>query len=212
MRAPNVFCLTPPIGPIAPVERDLARRDHPAAAVDVRSELLQDVECERQPRGRPTDPTQVDVDLERQLDVGSLRDADPDDRPAGLARRLDRPHGHRRDLAVAPHPEHDAVSGVHVLERAAKLLRRADRTAARAHDHVARIELGRCRRVGGNPLDERAARSRLHVEAGLLQRDGCCDLLRPCHLAQPVLVPVLERRARRHDLLLRHEASHRPAG
>ena len=43
------------------------------------------------------------------------------------------------------------------------------------------------------------------LKAGLFQRDGCGDLLRACHLAQAVQVPVLERRSGRNDLVRRHE-------
>ena len=63
------------------VELDLARRRHLEPAVDVAAQLLDDVEREREPGRGAADAGQVDLDVDRQLDVRELLDLDPDDRP-----------------------------------------------------------------------------------------------------------------------------------
>ena len=119
--------------------------------------------------------------------------------------RLDRSHRHRLELAVAPDAEHDVVTGMDAGERRPELARGEDRLAARRHDHVALVELGRRRSVGGDRFDERTLVGGLHLEACLLERHGGRDLLGTRHLAQPVLVPGLERRAGGYHLVTRDE-------
>src|SRR6478736_3951192 len=84
----------------APVQLDLARRGHPASAGDVVPELLVDLEREGKARGRAADVAEVDVHLQRQLDLGVLRDAYADDRPLRVVRRGDRRNGARDDFVV----------------------------------------------------------------------------------------------------------------
>ena len=85
------------------VERERAGRRDPAAVGDVASELARDLEREREPGRRAADATEVDVDVERQLDLRVLVDEDADDRPRRVRRARDRAHRDVDRLAVAPH-------------------------------------------------------------------------------------------------------------
>ena len=66
------------------VELDLARRRDAEAAVDVAAQFVDHVEGEGEPGRRPADAAEVDVDADRELDVGELLDLDSDDRTARL--------------------------------------------------------------------------------------------------------------------------------
>ena len=76
--APITFCLMPPIGSTLPSSASSPVADDPPALVDVRAELVDDVEREREPRRGAADGPRVDVDR---------RPAGRSSPPAGRSRR-----------------------------------------------------------------------------------------------------------------------------
>ena len=74
----------------AAVELDLSRHGNVQAAIDVALPRLDDIEREGEPGRRPSDTAEIDLDVERQLDVGELLDLDADDRAPVFLRALDR--------------------------------------------------------------------------------------------------------------------------
>jgi hypothetical protein len=76
--------LDPPDGQDRPVESQLASRRDLASVSDVASELARDLESEGKTRGWAADSTEVDVDIERKLDVRGLVNRDADDGPVRL--------------------------------------------------------------------------------------------------------------------------------
>ena len=109
-RAPITFCLTPPIGitspssSIAPVTATSSPR-----STSPRS-FLDDVEREREARGRAADAAEVDLDVDRQLDVGRLLDLDADDRPARLLGARDRADLDLLGAVASPDAKPDALA------------------------------------------------------------------------------------------------------
>ena len=189
LRAPNVFCFTPPIGPTAPSSAisPVATTRRPRST-SVPSSWRTSSANGSPADGPPTPPRSMST-LSGSLMSAACATRIPMIARPGSVGDSTVSHRHRLHLAVAANAEDDVVAGVDAVERRGAAAPGADRRPRAADDHVARVELGRRRCVGRDRLDEGAARRRLDVVAGLLERDGGGDLLRARHLAQPVLVP-----------------------
>ena len=197
-RAPIVFCSRPPTGTTSPSSSSSPVTAIRASAVDVAAELVEDVEREREPRRRAADVAGLDADVDGQLDLGALLDADADDGAVALGR--DRATvSSASSLSSSPRrtPRLHLVAGRFVRMSPDQILDRAHPLAVDRDDHVRRLQRARGggRRVDGG--DEDAGRHGLDVVAELAQRDGRGDLLRAAHLAQVAAAPVRLAQARR---------------
>ena len=205
-RAPYVFCLTPPIGPTRAVQLDLARRDHLAAAVDVVSELLVELERERQAcRRPPTWPRSMST-LTGSLMLAAwatrmpmiARFASSGAATVSTVRSTTLPSRRRRSRSFSPgRAACVAWSSCSTVRHLA---------AVDGDDHVAareRLRRGNVRRDG---LDERAlvasSRRRSLPASSATAAATCSDR---CISATRLVAALGEGRARRHDRLRRHE-------
>ena len=135
----------PPILVTRAVELDLAGRRDLVAVVDVAAAPLEQLECERQAGRRASDLSEVEADVEREVDVEGLDRQDADDRALRLgdvARRLD------RDVvafAGALEAQAHGVADALPLEDRPQLLAVPNRLAVGGDDHVAGLEDARPR-------------------------------------------------------------------
>ena len=187
------------------VELDLPGRRHLVPAVDRSAQLFDDVEREREPCRGPADAAEVDLDVDRQLDVGGLLDLDADDRAAALRRARDRPDLDGSRLVTAAHLELHRLSRLVQADQATEVVGRPDRLAVDRHDHVRGRELSRGWRVVGHRDHEGAFRLGLDVVAELAQRNRGGDLLGTVHLPQVLLPTLAVVRPRWHERLLGDE-------
>ena len=110
--APITFCLTPPIGATLPSSSSSPVAATSQTPVDVPAQLLDDVERECEPGRRAADAAEVDLDVERQLDVRGLLDLDADERPALLGGALDRADRDRPRRAAGAHRQLHGLAGL----------------------------------------------------------------------------------------------------
>ena len=129
--APITFCLMPPIGATPP-----SSSSSPVAATlrprsTFAAQLLDDVEGEREPCRRAADAAEVDVDADRELDVGELLDLDADDRTALLLGALDRADLDDAGRASRPDAQAHGLSRLVLRDQPAQVVRRAARACRR---------------------------------------------------------------------------------
>src|SRR5439155_20425490 len=103
-------------------------------AVDVATEGLEHLECERQARRGAADLAEIDLHRDREVHRRSLLDLDADDRAAGAA---DRPERHLLELRPATQADPPRGRGLRGDE-AAEIADPTNGRAVDGDDHVAR--------------------------------------------------------------------------
>jgi hypothetical protein len=171
----------------------------------VPAELARDLERERETRGRAADVAEVDVDLERQLDLRVLVDEDPDDRACRIGRARDRAHGDVHRLSVPSEREAHLVAGLPPADLTAELGGGLHGHAVGGDDHVLWVDRLRCGDVRRDAGDEDAARRGHDAVAECPQCHDGGDLLGALHVRGVLAVSFLVRRSGRSDVLLRDE-------
>ncbi len=162
LRAPNVFCFTPPIGPTVPSSAisPVATTRRPWSTF-VPSSWSTSSANGSPADGPPTSPRSMSTLSGSSMFAACATRIPMIARPGSLGDSTVS-HGHRLDRAVAADPEDDVVAGAHVVEDAAKLLRREDRAAARRRRsrHPSRARLQPARRSRPPRRARRAASQR----------------------------------------------------
>ena len=194
-RAPIVFCLMPPIGPTEPSGRISPGRGDLVAVHDVPAELLEDVEREREPGGRPADVARVDAHGDRQVDVDrGLEERRRRSRGSSSARR---PCGCSRPARRRPRRIVNATvsPGLCFAIAVDHVRARLDRLAVDRGDDVVRLELADRGRARDRPRRSCApigvVITFLPAARSATAAATCCEFCMSCEVDLP---PLLRRR------------------
>src|SRR6266566_1764057 len=163
------------------VETERSGRGDPVSALDVPSELLQQLEGEREPGRGAADAADLHPDLQRELDRDGLVGIDAEQCPALEVRIADRAYRFCPDPAASPEADLNRVARGVSPEQAAKIVDRSHALAIQAYDHVAGLEHATDRGPTVDAEYERSGRAGGDSVAERLEGHGGGNLLRDRH-------------------------------